>query len=108
MSDSRPDIIAKVLWKFATPGNRQARIAPAHLFADERTDPRPFEGRKLHGRRLEVVQADLAVLLEDVPEDGVRRDHVLRVRQDIELFPRGPHHLFGEPVGRVADVPGLL
>src|SRR3989304_4365095 len=60
----------------------ESRVAPPHLLADECPDLGPLDRQELHGCRLQVVQADLAVLLEDIPEDGVRRDHV-------ELHPLG-------------------
>ena len=52
---------------------------------------------------LERVEAELAVAVEHLPEHRVRRDHVGRIRQPVELHAGGPHHLLGELVGLIAN-----
>jgi hypothetical protein len=91
-----------------TEADGEPRVSPAQLLVDEATQPRGLDGVQLRVRRFEDVEAQRAVLLEDVPEHRAGRAHVGGVGEHVELGPRRPHHLFRELASGVADLPRFV
>jgi hypothetical protein len=88
--------------------DREPGIAPAELFVDETAQARRLDRAQLRLRRIEDVEAELAVLLEDRPERRAGRDHVGGIGELVELRARRAHQLLGELVCRVADLPRFI
>ena len=83
----------------------EAGVAPAHLLGDD-----VAQAAALYRRQVAVeigvrLEAEGAVLVEDVPQNRLRGDDVGWVGQGIELPAGGPQYLRGELVHHVANGP---
>ncbi len=109
MSSVFPDMVAKNLWKLETPRLTARPESPqpiSSLMMPPRSAGCDRVGRRVG--RVELVDAELAVLLEDLPERGVGGDDVGGVGELVEALPDRAHHLGGEAVHRVADLDVLV
>jgi hypothetical protein len=82
--------------------DRQPDIPPGQLLVDDGLKPSLLHGSQVRvGRDPSDVEG--SVLLENLPEDRARSNHVGRIGHAIELNPRGSQHLLRKPVGGVAN-----
>ncbi|MCZ7534871.1 MAG: hypothetical protein M5T61_02275 [Acidimicrobiia bacterium] len=86
----------------------EAGVTPPHLLVDDAADDRSGDGIGPRFGRAELIDAELAVLLEDLPERGVGGDDVGGVVELVEALSDGAHHLYGEAVHRVANLDVLF
>ena len=80
----------------------QPGIAPAQFLGDDVPQPRALYRREVVVRIGVGVEAERAVLLEHVPQNRLRRDHVRGIGQPIERDAGRPHDLGGKLVHQVA------
>jgi hypothetical protein len=83
-------------------GDREPHVAPGELLVDDGHEAGLRKGLHL-GVVHERSQAQLVVLLEDLPQRRIGRDHVGRVDHAVELRAGRAHDLRGELVRQVAD-----
>jgi hypothetical protein len=88
--------------------DREPRVATAHLLGDEQ----PHSGRlgRIHlgADRVQRVETELPLLLEDLPQHGVGGDDLPRIGKLIELPAGGEHHLVRELARGVPDLLHLI